>query len=156
MREMLSQRLLVQLQQSINLLQSLQQYRLELLEQQLVTLLLIKAKHLWIQCVFKIQITIKTIPMLFVLVSQSISGEKVIRRSVHPAGWNVFGEVSFASQVSARLQVPAAGDIVGHDSDTTFTPELASTFTNLFTTIFQRRLGTKTDGTSLKQVQRLD
>ena len=41
------------------------------------------------------------------------------------------------------------GDIVGHDSDTTFTPELASTFTNLFTTIFQRRLGTKTDGTSL-------
>lgn len=72
-----------------------------------------------------------------------------IRRSVHPAGWNVFGEVSFASQVSARLQVPAAGDIVGHDSDTTFTPELASTFTNLFTTIFQRRLGTKTDGTTL-------
>ena len=62
---------------------SLQQYRLELLEQQLVTLLLIKAKHLWIQCVFKIQITIKTILMLFVLVSQSIGGHESIRRSVH-------------------------------------------------------------------------
>ena len=79
-----------------------------------------------------------------------------VRRSVHPAGWNVFGEVSFASQVSARLQVPTRGDIVGHDSDTTFTPELASTFTNLFTTIFQRRLGTNTDGTSLNASQRLD
>ena len=66
-----------------------------------------------------------------------------------PNGWNVFGEVSFASQVSARLQVPTVGDIVGHDSDTTFSPELASTFTNLFTTIFQRRLGTATDGTSV-------
>ena len=88
--------------------------------------------------------------MLFVSDSQSIEWRESVRRSVHPAGWNVFGEVSFASQVSARLQVPAAG-IVGHEVyHQTFTPELASTFTNLFTTIFGRRLGTKTDGTSLK------
>ena len=69
-----------------------------------------------------------------------------IRRSVHPAGWNVFGEVSFASQVSATIQVPAAGSVRGFDADTeTYSPELASTFTNLFTTVFGRRLGTRTD-----------
>jgi hypothetical protein len=69
-----------------------------------------------------------------------------IRRSVHPAGWNVFGEVSFASQVSATIQVPAAGTVSGFD-DTTFSPELASTFTNLFTTVFGRRIGTADDST---------
>ena len=68
-----------------------------------------------------------------------------IRRSVHPAGWNVFGEVSFASQVSATIQVPAAGSIGDFIGDDTFSPELASTFTNLFTTIFGRRLGTVTN-----------
>ena len=68
-----------------------------------------------------------------------------IRRSVHPAGWNVFGEVSFASQVSATIQVPAAGSIGDFIGDDTFYPELASTFTNLFTTIFGRRLGRVTN-----------
>jgi hypothetical protein len=68
-----------------------------------------------------------------------------IRRSVHPAGWNVFGEVSFASQVSATIQVPSAGGISDFIGDDTFSPELASTFTNLFTTIFGRRLGTVTN-----------
>ena len=72
-----------------------------------------------------------------------------VRRSVHPAGWNVFGEVSFASQVSAAIQVPAAGSVSGFTGDTeTFSPELASTFTNLFTTVFGRRLGTTTDSTA--------
>ena len=71
-----------------------------------------------------------------------------VRRSVHPAGWNVFGEVSFATQVSATIQVPAAGSVSGFTGDTeTFSPELASTFTNLFTTIFGRRIGTTTDST---------
>ena len=73
-----------------------------------------------------------------------------IRRSVHPAGWNVFGEVSFASQVSATIQVPTAGGVADFTGDTeTYSPELASTFTNLFTTVFGRRLGTNTDGTSV-------
>tara|TARA_B100000900_G_scaffold394198_1_gene391406 strand:- start:8343 stop:11159 length:2817 start_codon:yes stop_codon:yes gene_type:complete len=86
-----------------------------------------------------------------VRIGQSINEwRESVRRSVHPAGWNVFGEVSFASQVSARLQVPTAGQVVDYTGDTeTFSPELASTFTNLFTTIFQRRLGTATDGTSV-------
>ena len=83
-----------------------------------------------------------------VRIGQSINEwRESVRRSVHPAGWNVFGEVSFASQVAARIQNPAAGSVGGSVSDETFTPELASTFTNLFTTIFGRRLGTTTDST---------
>jgi len=72
-----------------------------------------------------------------------------IRRSVHPAGWNVFGEVSFASLVSATIQNPTAGSVGDYIGDNTFSPELASTFTNLFTTVFGRRLGTKSDGTTV-------
>ena len=78
-----------------------------------------------------------------------------IRRSVHPAGWNVFGEVSFATSLadaqlnSLRIQTPAAGSVSDYTGDETFTPELASVLTTLFQNIFGRRLGTKTDGTSL-------
>ena len=78
-----------------------------------------------------------------------------IRRSVHPAGWNVFGEVSFATSLaeaqlnSLRIQNPAAGSVGDYDGDETFTPELASVLTTLFQNIFGRRLGTKTDGTSV-------
>jgi len=83
-----------------------------------------------------------------VRIGQSINEwRESVRRSVHPAGWNVFGEVSFASQVAVRIQNPAAGSVGGSASPDTFTPELASTFTNLFTTIFGRRLGTLTDST---------
>jgi len=80
-----------------------------------------------------------------------------IRRSVHPAGWNVFGEVSFATSLadaqlnSLRIRNPAAGDVIDFTGDTqTFTPELASTLRTLFTEVFGRRLGTKTDGTDLR------
>ena len=78
-----------------------------------------------------------------------------IRRSVHPAGWNVFGEVSFATSLadaqlnSLRIQTPAAGSVSDYTGDDTFTPELASVLTTLFQNIFGRRLGTTTDGTSL-------
>ena len=84
-----------------------------------------------------------------VRIGQSINEwRESVRRSVHPAGWNVFGEVSFASQVNATIQVPAAGSVRDFTGDTeTFSPELASTFTNLFTTVFGRRLGTTTDST---------
>ena len=80
-----------------------------------------------------------------------------IRRSIHPAGWNVFGEVSFATSLadaqlnSLRIRNPAAGDIIDFTGDTqTFTPELASTLRTLFVEVFGRRLGTKTDGTDLR------
>ena len=79
-----------------------------------------------------------------------------IRNSVHPAGWNVFGEVSFATSLAEaqantlQIQVPTAGGVQDFTADTeTFTPELASTLTNLFTSIFGRRLGTTTDGTTV-------
>ena len=79
-----------------------------------------------------------------------------IRNSVHPAGWNVFGEVSFATSLAQaqantlQIQVPTAGGVQDFTADTeTFTPELASTLTNLFTSIFGRRLGTTTDGTTV-------
>jgi hypothetical protein len=85
-----------------------------------------------------------------VRIGQSINEwRESVRRSVHPSGWNVFGEVSFASQVNASIQVPAAGSVRGFTGDTeTYSPELASTFTNLFTTVFGRRLGTVSDGTT--------
>ena len=79
-----------------------------------------------------------------------------IRNAVHPAGWNVFGEVSFATSLAEaqantlQIQVPTAGGVQDFTADTeTFTPELASTLTNLFTSIFGRRLGTTTDGTTV-------
>jgi hypothetical protein len=85
-----------------------------------------------------------------VRIGQSINEwRESIRRSVHPAGWNVFGEVSFASLVSATIQNPTAGSVGDYVGDDTYSPELASTFNTLFTTIFGRRLGTTTDGTSL-------
>jgi len=75
-----------------------------------------------------------------------------IRQTVHPAGWNVFGEVSFSTLISATIQTPAAGDVVDYTGDETFTPELATTFKNIFQTVFRRRLGTLTDGTSVNTV----
>jgi hypothetical protein len=80
---------------------------------------------------------------------------EAIRRSVHPAGWNVFGEVSFATSLaeaqlnSLRIQAPAAGSVGDFTGDDTFTPELASILTTIFQNIFGRRLGTTTDGTTL-------
>jgi hypothetical protein len=50
-----------------------------------------------------------------------------------------------------RIRNPAAGDVIDFTGDTrTFTPELASTLRTLFTEVFGRRLGTKTDGTDLR------
>ena len=93
-----------------------------------------------------------------VRIGQSINQwRESIRNSVHPAGWNVFGEVSFATSLaqaqtnSLRIQVPTAGSVQDFIGDDTFTPELASTLTNLFTEIFGRRLGTLTDGSTLRE-----
>jgi hypothetical protein len=84
-----------------------------------------------------------------VRIGQSINEwRESVRRSVHPAGWNVFGEVSFSTLVSATIQTPTAGSIGDYYGDDTYSPELASTFTNLFTTIFGRRLGTINDSTA--------
>jgi len=84
-----------------------------------------------------------------VRIGQSINEwRESVRRSVHPAGWNVFGEVSFSTLVSANIQNPTAGSVGDYIGDDTYSPELASTFTNLFTTVFGRRLGTIDDSTA--------
>ena len=64
-----------------------------------------------------------------------------IRSTVHPSGWAVFGEVEVKSRVSARITAQTLES---------FTPELASTLTTLFSAVFGRRLGTVDDGTSLR------
>ena len=84
-----------------------------------------------------------------VRIGQSINEwRESVRRSVHPAGWNVFGEVSFSTLISATIQNPTAGSVGDYIGDDTYSPELASTFTNLFTTVFGRRLGTIDDSTA--------
>ena len=73
-----------------------------------------------------------------------------IKRATHPAGFQVFGQVTLTSLVSAKLQTPTGTAISGFTGDTeTFSPTLASTFTTLFSTIIARRLGTTSDGTDL-------
>jgi len=78
-----------------------------------------------------------------VRVGQSINEWRdSLKRSIHPSGWNVFGEVTFTTSVSARIQTPAGGV-------TSFTPDLASLFEVIYSPIVPRRLGTTTDGTTL-------
>ena len=60
----------------------------------------------------------------------------------------MFGEVSFSTLISATIQNPTAGSVGDYIGDDTYSPELASTFTNLFTTVFGRRLGTIDDSTA--------
>ena len=77
-----------------------------------------------------------------VKVGESIqSWRDSIRSTVHPAGWAVFGEVEVKSRVSARIQAQTLES---------FTPELASLLSTLFTAVFGRRLGTVDDGTTLR------
>ncbi len=65
-----------------------------------------------------------------------------LKKAVHPAGFNLFGKVSIATQVSVAL--PTAGSSLGggYTSDTdTFSPILASTFNIVFQENIQRRMG---------------
>ena len=75
-----------------------------------------------------------------------------IKKATHPAGFQVFGQVTLSSLVSAQMGTPTGTGIAGFVGDTeTFSPTLASTFQNIFTTIIARRLGTTTDGTELNE-----
>ena len=75
-------------------------------------------------------------------VGQSINEWRdAIKSTVHPAGWNVFGEVEVVGRANAKI-TPQTVD--------SFTPELTSTLRNIITTVFGRRLGTVDDGTALK------
>ena len=84
-----------------------------------------------------------------VRVGESINTwRNAIKRTVHPAGWAVFGEVAIVSSVTAGVNAFTAGDLSVPEG--TFTPELASLLTTAFTSIFGRRLGTVDDGTTLR------
>jgi len=89
-----------------------------------------------------------------VKVGESINTwRNAIKRTVHPAGWAVFGEVSIVSSVTAGIRAFAAGDLTAPEG--TVTPELASLLKTVFTTIFGRRLGTVDDGTTLRATPQL-
>ena len=56
-----------------------------------------------------------------------------LKKAVHPAGFKPFGKVSLATEVSAAIATTAAG-VADFTADTdTFSPELASLFTTIFT-----------------------
>jgi len=65
-----------------------------------------------------------------------------VKKAVHPAGFAVFGEVSISTQVATRMTTPITGI-------TSVTPELASLFEAVLTTIVRRKMGTDSDGTSI-------
>ena len=84
-----------------------------------------------------------------VRVGESINTwRNAIKRTVHPAGWAVFGEVSIVSKVSAGIQAFTADDLSVPEGS--FTPELASLLKTVFVRIFGRRLGTVDDGTVIR------
>ena len=66
-----------------------------------------------------------------------------IKKAVHPAGFAIFGEVSLTNQVETKMVIPVTGI-------STFTPELASLIEAALTTVVRRKLGTKTDGSTLR------
>ena len=65
-----------------------------------------------------------------------------VKKAVHPAGFAVFGEVSISTKVATRMTTPITGI-------TSVTPELASLFEAVLTTVFRRKMGTTDDGTSI-------
>ena len=80
----------------------------------------------------------------------SVNYMNELKKAVHPSGFLPFGKVSMATKIVGAIQLPAGKDVVDYTGDTdTFSPLLASTFINLFTTVFGRRLGTPTDGLTI-------
>ena len=68
-----------------------------------------------------------------------------LKKAVHPAGFQPFGKVSIATTISAAVRNTGT-DLSGFTGDETFSPILASTFTNLFEQVIQSRLEVAPDG----------
>ena len=68
-----------------------------------------------------------------------------IKKAIHPAGFFVSGEVRISNRVSGQISVPVEGVISGLSQSPLF-----FTLKQLFSTVFGRRLGTETDGTTLR------
>lgn len=73
-----------------------------------------------------------------------------LKRSMHPAGFKVFGEVSIASQVNAKMKTGFT-----LSSGVTETDEIVELFELIFSEKIGRRLGTIDDGTSLRSTPSL-
>ena len=81
-----------------------------------------------------------------VRVNESINNWRdALKQTIHPAGFYVTGEVRIANRVNLQIQTPVEGIVSGLEE----TP-LFAVLNTLFTTILGRRLGTTTDGTSLR------
>jgi hypothetical protein len=68
-----------------------------------------------------------------------------IKKAIHPAGFFVSGQVNISNRVSGQISVPVEGVISGLSQSPLF-----FTLEQLFSTAFGRRLGTETDGTTLR------
>ena len=68
-----------------------------------------------------------------------------IKKAIHPSGFAVSGEVRIQNRVSGQISVPVEGVISGLSQSPLF-----FTLEQLFSTVFGRRLGTETDGTTLR------
>ena len=68
-----------------------------------------------------------------------------IKKAIHPSGFAVTGLVRIQNRVSGQISVPVEGIVSGVED----TP-LFSTYKFLFATVFGRRAGTPTGGTSLR------
>ena len=68
-----------------------------------------------------------------------------IKKAIHPAGFAVSGQVRISNRVSGQISVPVEGIISGLSQSPLF-----FTLEQLFSTVFGRRLGTETDGTTLR------
>ena len=72
-----------------------------------------------------------------------------IKKAIHPSGFAVSGEVRVQNRVSGQISTPVEGLISGLS-----TSPLFFTLEQLFSTAFGRRLGTETDGSTLRSNSR--
>ena len=75
-----------------------------------------------------------------------INWRSAVKSAVHPAGFAVFGEINIVTLLSSKMKVPTL-------NSTTYTPELFSTFKDIFHTVLRRRLGS--DGYGVKNTNPL-
>jgi hypothetical protein len=84
-------------------------------------------------------------------VGQSINAWRdAFKKTMHTAGFYFTGQVNIASRLDARIKTPVSGAVSGVEE----IPFL-QVLNTLFSTIFGRRLGTKSDGTTLRANARL-
>jgi hypothetical protein len=69
-----------------------------------------------------------------------VNWRSAVKSAVHPAGFAMFGEINIVSVLNGRIKVPTL-------QNTTYTPELFSTFKDIFHTVLRRRLGSDGYGT---------